>query len=385
MKRREFLLSTLAVGAMSAALGKEGAQDAKGAAGPPNVAPRKYAAATPEAAAILKSSDVWDMTIPWTPIQRDLETLRRYKRSGYTYVSLTTQDWGPTYEGTLESIRSFKEIAKGQSDWLVYGGSIAEIEKGRRDGKLVFGFNSQETLPIGMDLSRLETLHKAGVRHMLLAYQVRNFVADGCAEAGNAGLSNYGKLVVKEMNRVGMVVDCSHTGRRSTLEAIELTEHPPIFSHSGAYAVTAHIRNIHDDQIKACAAKGGVIGIFGLGYFIGDLQARTETYFRHIDHIVQLVGPQHVGIGSDYLAPVFFDKEASKRLFEKSGSKPWPDGRIAWLDPTGTQLPMGEGTGFQPEQLAELVGMMLAKGYKADAIKGILGSNFKRVYAAAVV
>ncbi len=322
------------------------------------------------------------MTVPWGTVHRDMEILRRYKRAGYTFVSLTMQDSPPTYEGTLKSIRSFQDEARAQSDWLVFGTSVAEIEQGRRAGKLVFGINLQETLQIGMDLSRLASLRQIGVRHMLLAYQIRNFVADGCAEAGDAGLSNYGRLVIKEMNRVGIVVDCSHTGRRSTLEAIELSERPPIFSHSGAYAVQAHIRNIHDDQIRACAAKDGVIGVVGLGTFIGDLKARSETYFRHIDHIVEQVGPAHVGLGTDYLAPVFYDKEATRKKFEHSDMKLWPDPKIAWPDPTGKQLPMGEGTCFQPEQLAELIGIMLAHGYPAEAVRGILGANFKRVYAA---
>src|SRR5258705_8588111 len=103
------------------------------------------------------------------------------------------------------------------------------------------------------------------------------------------------------MNRVGMTVDCSHTGRRSSLEAIELSERPAIFSRSGAYSVCAHIRNIRDEQIRACAARGGVIGVVGIGAFIGDAKARTESVFRHIDYTATLVGPQHVGLGTDYV------------------------------------------------------------------------------------
>lgn len=335
----------------------------------------------PAVAGILASADVWDMTVPWTAECRDMETLRRYQRAGFTFVSLTLQDWGPpTFEGTLEAIRRFKQSAAAESSWLTFGASVAEIEQGRQQGKLVLGFNSQETLPIGMDLSRIEALHAAGLRHMLLAYNIRNFVADGCAEAADAGLSNFGRQVVKEMNRVGIIVDGAHTGRRSSLEAIELSERPAIFSHSGAYKIAAHIRNIHDDQIRACAAKGGVIGVVGLGNFLGDLAARTTSLFRHIDHMVNLVGPEHVGLGTDYVPPLFYDKAARGEL-EKT-QQPWPDPSIAWTDPTGTQLPRGEGTCFQPEQLAELVELMLARGYPIDAVKGILGANFRRVYAA---
>lgn len=334
----------------------------------------------PAVAEILASSDVWDMTVAWLPVFWDIETLRRYKRAGYTFASLTLQNWPPTMEGMRKLIAEFKAKAISESDWLTFGSSIAEIDAGRRAGKLVLGLNSQETIQIGMDLSRIEILREMGIRHMLLAYNIRNFAADGCAEIGDAGLSNYGRQVVKEMDRVGILLDGTHTGRRSTLEAMELTTRPPIFSHSGAYRLVPHIRNIHDDQIRACAAKGGVVGVVGLGAFLGDLRAHTETYFRHIDYMVTLVGPKHVGLGTDYVPDSRYDKDFAKRVVE-TGDILWPAPEIGWTNPTGTQLPHDQGTNFQPEQLPELVKMMLAHGYQVEDVKGILGANFKRVYA----
>jgi membrane dipeptidase len=315
-------------------------------------------------------SAVWDMTLPWAEEYWDMEVLARFKRAGFTYLSATIQDIPATFRGVTQAIQRFKELARPQSDWLTFGDSVAEIEQGRQQGKLVLGINVQDTLQLEMELSRVEVLRSCGVRHMVLAYQTRNYVADGCAEASNAGLSNFGRQVVKEMGRVGMTVDCSHTGHRSSLEAIELSRHPPIFSHSNAYAVCPHIRNIRDDQIRACADRGGVVGVVGIGSFLGDAAARSETMFRHIDYIVTLVGPEHVGIGTDYLkdmAPIW----------------PWMRGQkeVAWPDPTGTQL--YEGECFQPEQLPELIGLMQGHGYGAEVIQGILGGNFQRVYAAA--
>jgi membrane dipeptidase len=269
-----------------------------------------------------------------------------------------------------QCIQRFREAAKPHAQWLTIGTSLAEIDQGRREGKLVVGLNVQDTVQLGMDLSRVEALHAIGVRHMLLAYNVRNFVADGCAEPADAGLSIFGRQVVREMNRVGMVVDLSHTGRRSTLDAIEISERPTIFSHSGCHAVCAHIRNIRDEQIRACAARGGVIGVVGIGGFIGDAEARSETVFRHIDHVASLVGPQHVGLGADYVQNMQGVWDAIRAAKDSS-----------WPDPTGTQL--YEGGCFQPEQLAELVDIMLAHGYSVDVVKGVLGANFRRVYAMA--
>jgi membrane dipeptidase len=319
---------------------------------------------------VLASCDVWDMTLPWTLPQQDVELLARYKRAGFTFVSATAQEIPTTFEGVVKCIQHCKRLLRAHETWLVFGTSLAEIDLGRRRGKLVVGLNVQDTLHLGTELSRIETLFEIGVRHMLLAYQTRNFVADGCAEAADAGLSNFGRQVVREMTRVGMVVDCAHTGRRSSLEAIELTEGPCIFSHSNAYSVCAHIRNIHDDQIRACAARNGVVGVVGVGAFLGDAEAKAESMFRHIDYIASLVGPRHVGIGTDYMhdMPAAFEWMRTQK-------------EIAWPDPTGTQL--YEGTCFQPEQLNELVGIMLRSGYSIEVVKDILGGNFRRVYAAA--
>lgn len=335
-----------------------------------------------EVARIIASSEVWDMTLPWLEIYWDLDVLARYKRAGYTYISATLQDWPPTIDGMRRCIEQFKQVAAAARSWLTFGSSIGDIERGRKEGKLVLGLNSQEACLIGEDLTKIADLYALGVRHMLLAYNVRNLIADGCAEVADAKLSNFGRRVVAEMDRVGMIVDCAHTGRRSSLEAIEISENPVIFSHSNAYAVCPHIRNIHDDQIKSCAEREGVIGVVGVGAFLGDAAARSETMFRHIDYIASLVGPEHVGLGTDYvrilpLKDFLPEWEATSSI---RSARSWPDSTDAWTDPTGTQIAVEEGRCFAPEQLTELVAIMLEHGYAENVISGILGGNFKRVY-----
>jgi membrane dipeptidase len=322
-----------------------------------------------DARELLSSTEAWDLTLPWLPVYWDIDILRRYHAAGYTFASATLQDWPPTWEGTQRDIATFKAKARPHADWLTFGHTLEEIDRGRAEGKLVLGINSQETSILGRDLSRVQGLYDLGVRHMLLAYNVRNLVADGCAESADAGLSNWGRVVVREMNRVGIILDGTHTGRRSTLEAIELWDGPMIFSHVGAYAVEAHIRNVHDDQIRACAETGGVIGIVGIGSFLGDAEARSETMFRHIDHVAQLVGPEHVGIGTDYVQHMEYVWDVVRQQKD-----------VDWPDPTGTQL--YEGTCVQPEQLVEVVQLMLDHGYSEDVVRGILAGNFRRVYAA---
>lgn len=334
----------------------------------------------PDVASILSSSDVWDMTIPAvTPnLLMWIDVLARCKRAGWTFVSLSLQDWPTTFEGMRKKVERFKELVHENADWLKFGTSLADVDEGRIEGKLVVGIHSQETRLLEHDLSRVRTLHDLGVKHMLLAYNVRNLVADGCAEVADAGLSNYGRDVVREMNRVGIIVDGSHTGRRSSLEAIDLSERPMIFSHSGARAVHPHIRNIDDDQIRACASRGGAVGVVGLGTFLGDPEMTSETMFRHIDHIATLVGAEHVGIGTDFVP--YYPKRDHLEEWKLIAHETWPDPAIAWPGPDADLFDWGY---FAPEQLPEVIEIMLDHGYSVDDVRGVVGGNFKRVYATA--
>jgi membrane dipeptidase len=167
------------------------------------------------------------------------------------------------------------------------------------------------------------------------------------------------------MNRVGMLVDGTHTGYRTTMEAMEVSSAPFIFSHCNAWAVVPHYRNIKDDQIKACAATGGVIGVNGLGEFLDDPRARTESIFQHLDHMVNLVGPAHVGIGLDYVK-------------NTAGFWNWVrDNPDMWPPVNGK--PHDDTDFGQPEQLGELCELMLSHQYAEDDVHAILGGNFARV------
>jgi membrane dipeptidase len=330
----------------------------------------------PDVAALLASADVWDMIMPAvTPnLPMWINALACYRRTGWTFVSLTLQDWPPTFEGMRRKVARFRELVQPHENWLTLYDTYSDIDTARAEGKLLVGIHSQETRVIEHDLSRVEVLHGLGVRHMLLAYNVRNLVADGCAEPADAGLSNFGRALVREMDRVGIIVDGSHTGRRSSLEAIELTERPFVFSHTGARAVYDHIRCVDDEQIRACAATGGVIGILGLGAFLGDPDASVETVFRHVDHIASIVGVEHVGIGTDYVPYMPASEHPAEWTLIPNDR--FPDPSIAW--PDGDVPDWGY---FRPGELPALVEMMLDHGYSNDDVRAILGANFKRVYA----
>jgi len=319
------------------------------------------------ARAIYRSSLVWDMTLPYgMQHATDEITLPRFRAAGFGLVSLTVggdKTFGP--EPALANIARVYEVCARHPELYVFVQKIEDVDQARRDGKLAITLNFQGTNALANDLGLVEVFYRLGVRHMLLAYNQKNLVGDGCAERTDAGLSRFGLAVIAEMNRVGMLVDGTHTGRRTSMEAMDASSAPCIFSHCNAFSVFAHYRNIHDDQIRRCAATGGVIGVNGLGEFLDDMEARSDSMFRHLDHIVNLVGPRHVGVGLDYVKDV--------------------SGFWKYVDHSPEQWPPNNGkpnrhTAFaQPEQVEHLAELMCRSNYAEADIRGILGGNFYRV------
>jgi membrane dipeptidase len=319
-----------------------------------------------DAKALYRNALVWDMTLPWTTALSDSETLPRFHRAGIKVLSLTMDaDRDFTPNTLLTQIAHVERQCRTHPDELAIARSVDEILAITATGKTALILHCQGTNALGRRLDLVEVFYQLGIRHMLLAYNQKNLVGDGCAERTDAGLSRFGIELVKEMNRVGMLVDGTHTGYRTTMDAMEVCEGPFIFSHANPYGVYPHYRNIKDDQIKACAKSGGIIGINGLGWFLRDLEASTEAMFRHVDYTVNLVGPQHVGIGLDFVK----NWESWSR-----GIQALP---MVWPANNGEPPPLTKFV--QPEQLEELTELMLKKGYGEDATRDILGRNFLRV------
>ena len=320
-----------------------------------------------KARSIYRSSLVWDMTVPYgMQHATDGVTLPRFKKAGFGLVSLTLggdKTFGP--EGALANISKVYVVCAKNPDQFVLVRGIEDVDRARKEGKLAITINFQGTNVLANDLGLVEVFYRLGVRHMLMAYNQKNLVGDGCAERTDAGLSRFGLAMIKEMNRVGMLVDGTHTGYRTTMEAMEASTAPFIFSHCCAYSVFAHYRNIKDDQIRKCAETGGVIGVNGLGEFIDDMEATSESMFRHLDHVVNLVGPRHAGIGLDYVRDI-----ASFWKYVDDNPEAWPE---------NNGRPNRHTKFVQPEQIEDLAELMCRKNYPEIDIRAILGGNFHRV------
>ncbi|WP_028006575.1 dipeptidase [Solimonas flava] len=319
---------------------------------------------------------VCDMTFPQSPCgplyTPDFAGAMRERLAlGVTYTSITIASDEPTIDGAMRWLGEARAHIADHPDLYVLVERVADIERAKAEGKVAINFHFQGTNALLGDLGLVEVYSRLGVKHMLMAYNSRNLVADGCHEDSDVGLSRYGKALVAEMNRVGMIVDVSHTGYRSSLDAMELSSAPVIFSHSNAKALWNHQRNITDEQARACAATGGVIGVNGVGLFLSEARFDNspEIIARHIDHFANLVGPQHVGFGLDSVhdIPYFLSN------FAKAGR----DRKY----PVGGYLTSNKPAFAGPDVIAKVAQVLARMGWGEAELKGVMGGNWLRVMA----
>jgi len=303
------------------------------------------------------------------PLMREPDHWDEWIRGGSTLVL-------PTVASSEDSGSALTKLGQ----WFVWLGENKErlthvtearqIPALKQSGKMGIAFHFQDTLPIERDLRLIEIYQRLGVRMIQLTYNQKNFVGDGCSERTDAGLSDFGVKVVREMNRLGIVVDGSHTGYRTTMNAIEISEKPPVFSHSNPLKLCENRRNIRDDQIKAVAAKRGLVGINGFPAFVKrGAQPTLSDFVDHIEYVLQLVGIDHVGLGLDY-----YGQGSSAAYAEAIASGRW---RADEYPPPPHIYPHGieDASGF-PSITREL----LQRGYRDDDVLKVLGGNWVRVF-----
>jgi membrane dipeptidase len=228
-------------------------------------------------------------------------------------------------------------------------------------------FYFQAATPYALSLDLVEAFAGAGVTPAILAYNEANVFADGYHEPRNAGLTEYGRRLVRRMDEAGVLVDLSHCGERTSLDVLAMPlRRPAVFSHSNARRLYNQERNISDAQIKACAARGGYVGINGVGMFLGaagpDIPARMS---EHAAPVATLIGADRVGLGLDFI----FLEDSDYGFFHSTKSR-WPRG-----------CPDPPWDFMQPEQFGDLVIALEAKGFTRNELAGVLGDNYLRVAA----
>jgi membrane dipeptidase len=319
------------------------------------------------AARLLAAATVCDMTLPWGNWEEGKEEiLPRYAASGVHFISLSVGLDRIPFDETVRAIARERARFRRLSDRIRMVESVAEIRAARAEGKLAVGFHFQGSNALGGMVEMVEVYYRLGVRQMLLAYNQRNQAADGCSERTDSGLSRFGVRVVEEMNRLGMLLDCTHMGYRSSMDVLEMSRAPVLFTHSNAKALLAHDRNITDEQIRASARTGGLVGITGVGHFLSaDMQATVEAFVRHLDYVADLVGPAHVGLGIDH---VYY---TGHKAAQRAGA---PD-----MYPAGYPAPGTAGSYLAPEDVPRIVDRLVARNWTDEQIHGVLGANYLRV------
>lgn len=309
--------------------------------------------------------------------------LEDVRDSGLTAVLLTIGPVGsmPSDFAFMRAVRSMlhfdREIAR-HPDTLVgirKAADIAAAKKAKRTG-LIYGM--QDGVAFESDLDRLDDLHQLGLRVVQPTYNRRNLLGDGCMETANAGLSRAGVECIERLNALGILVDLSHCGRQTSTDAIRVSKKPVAFTHTGSAAVVDHPRHRTDAELRAVANKGGVSGVYFMPYLSGGKQPTGADVIRHLEHMINVAGEDHVSIGTDgTISPVVLD-QAYKDGFAEDTRKRKEAGIAA---PGETEDGYLFANDLNTPRRLETLGQMLAdKGHSATRIEKILGGNLIRVF-----
>lgn len=309
---------------------------------------------------------MWDnhACLPLDKVKEYLPQIRRYRAAGVDVMGINIGDSNISLERQMRMAAELRHFIAAHPEEFVLALTVADVDRAKAQGKLAIFFDVEGGYAMDDQLSILQLYADLGVRWMLMVYNTRNRIGSGVHDTGDQGLTAFGREVIAELDRVGIIKCCSHTGYRTARDVLEASGKPVIFSHSNPRALKDHPRNIPDDLMRACAKTGGVVCINGIGIFLGDNDIRTETLANHIDYAVELIGADHVGLGLDY---VFDPSEMDAYL--AAHPTMWPE---EWGYKPGMKV-------VAPEQLPQLTEILLKRGHSAGDVSKILGGNMLRV------
>jgi membrane dipeptidase len=310
------------------------------------------------------ASLLWDQHT-CLPLQTDtsVDPLTRYQRAGGAFVSVNAGYSPHSFDDSVALLRHYRAAVDAHPD-LQLAASVDDVAAITQAGGIAVVFDLEDARPVDGDLGNLAALADLGVRTLLPTYNHANHAGSGCLDTDDGGLTAWGRALVAEMNTVGIVPDGSHCSARTGLDMCETSTGPVVYSHSCMRAVWDHPRNITDDQARACAATGGVIGITGVGIFLGPNTPTLDAMTRHLEYAVDLVGIDHVGVSSDFTfdyADFLEEVTRNPQWFDASYTR-W--GTIQWMPPE-TLLTLGEH--------------LSGRGWSTADIHSVLGGNVSRV------
>ncbi len=311
-----------------------------------------------------------------SPLTADRKYIDWYRDGGVTLITPTVA-LVETADQTIKALASWRAYVAARDD-LVQVYSVSDIEEAKRSGKAGIMFHFQGTDPIEDNLELIPLYAALGVKVIQLCYNRRNRIGDGGSERTDSGLSYFGLDVVAALNKARVVVDCSHTGERTTLDAVEASSAPVVVSHGNARALRPSERNISDTVIKAIGENGGVIGAVGFPPFVSeDARPTLDQFIDHIVYVADKIGIDHVGLGLDYASmqwPVMADEDARALYDRIIAAGAW---RPEAYPPPPYYYPAGIET---PRTLRALTHRLVEREFDEASIRKILGGNWLRLY-----
>lgn len=309
-----------------------------------------------------------------------------WEQSGVTVACGTYSGPGrPTeaFEKAVRRIAQAQTIVDALDDKLLFVREAADIERAHAEGKHGIVVDFQDTIAFGDDLDRIDCFYNLGLRMVQLTYNLQNLVGDGCTEAPQGGLTYFGREVVRRLNELGILVDVSHCSEQVGWDALEVSTAPIIVSHSASKAVVYHDRGKTDELAKAVAERGGYFGVVVVPGFISDHpDTKLDDFVAHVAHLVDVIGIDHVGIGTDKMGP---PGARTGSLIEYPSSMPAsPPGTFDWA---GFRLEEHRLTsdyhieGYETfKDWPNLTVALAQAGFNEDELRKLLGLNYLRVF-----
>jgi membrane dipeptidase len=305
--------------------------------------------------------------------QTDLDVVRE---SGINVVKWTLGGLNADFAEAAREIACVEQMIEVHPSHFTAVRVPADFERTKREAKmgLILSFESVEMLE--GKLERFDLFRNFGVRVMQLSYNRKSPFAAGVMEPTDGGLTTLGKEAVKRMNGIGITIDLSHANASTTTDVLAASSKPVIMSHAGCAAIHPHPRNKTDDQLRALAEKGGVLGIYNLPYLAASpKQPNIDDYMAHMEHALKVAGEDHVGVGSDVSVKPFDTSPQGMAEFKKALEERQKSGLAA---PEEDRPIYVVGLNI-PRKLEVIADQLLERGYSTALIEKVLGGNFIRV------
>lgn len=305
------------------------------------------------------------------------ESIFREMRAGAVDAVHVTIAYHESFRETVAEFSKWNRWFEAHDDLILLGRTADDIDRARATGRTAIFFGFQNPSPIEADIDLVEILHTLGARFMQLSYNNQSLLATGCYEAEDPGITRMGREVIREMNRVGLVIDMSHSADRSTIEAAELSERPIAITHANPHEWHPALRNKRPEVIRAVTERGGMMGFSLYPHHLRDKSDCTlESFCQMIADAAETYGADHFGIGSDLC-------------------QDQPDSIVEWMRVgrwTKT-IDYGEGSaaapGFPPQppwfgsnlDFGNIEEGLTAVGFDSGEVAGLMGGNWYRFFA----